>query len=185
MAEAAVLAGLVQAPSRLAPNRNPEGAAERAALVVAAMVRDGAIRDQDAKVALAAPARSRRQAGAGSANYAADWIVDMLDDFIGAVEQDIVVTTTIDPSAQRLAEQALTAELDAKGAKLNVGQGAIVAMAPDGAVRALVGGPQLHREPVQPRRQRQATGGSAFKPFIYLAALERGTRLIPRCSTRR
>eukprot|EP01036_Dinobryon_divergens_P042155 gene42155-55985_t len=60
VAEAAVLGGLVQAPSRLAPNRNPEGAAERAALVIAAMVRDGAVKDKDAKVALAAPARSRR-----------------------------------------------------------------------------------------------------------------------------
>jgi penicillin-binding protein 1A len=174
VAEAAVLGGLVQAPSRLAPNRNPEGAAERAALVIAAMVRDGAIKDQDAKVALAAPAKSRRQAGAGSANYAADWIVDMLDDFIGAVEQDIVVTTTIDPATQRLAEQALTAELDAKGGKANVGQGAIVSMAPDGAVRALVGGRNYTESQFNRAVAAKRQPGSAFKPFVYLAALERG-----------
>jgi penicillin-binding protein 1A len=174
VAEAAVLGGLVQAPSRLAPNRNPEGAAERASLVIAAMVRDGAIKDQDAKIALAAPARSRRQAGAGSANYAADWIVDMLDDFIGAVEQDIIVSTTIDPTAQRLAEQALTLELDAKGGKANVGQGAIVAMAPDGAVRALVGGRNYTESQFNRAVAAKRQPGSAFKPFVYLAALERG-----------
>jgi penicillin-binding protein 1A len=174
LAEAAILGGLVQAPSRLAPNRNPEAAADRAALVIAAMVRDGAIRDQDAKVALAAPARARRQAGAGSANYAADWVADLIDDFIGAVEQDVVVMTSIDPRLQRLAEQSLTSELDAKGAKLDVSQGVVVVMSPDGAVRALVGGrnyteSQFNRA-VAARRQ----PGSAFKPFVYLTALERG-----------
>ncbi len=174
VAEAAVLGGLVQAPSRLAPNRNPEGAAERAALVIAAMVRDGAVKDKDAKVALSTPARSRRQGGAGSANYAADWVVDVLDDFIGAVDQDIIVTTSIDPALQRMAEQVLVSELDAKGGKQDVTQGAIVAMAPDGAVKAMVGGrnyteSQFNRA-VAARRQ----PGSAFKPFVYLTALDRG-----------
>jgi penicillin-binding protein 1A len=172
--EAAVLAGLVQAPSRLAPNRNPQGAADRAALVIAALVRDGALKDQDAKIALANPAQSRRQAGAGSSNYAADWIVDMLDDFIGAVEQDIVVSTTIDPAAQKLAEQALVGELDAKGAKLDVTQGAIVAMSPDGAVRALVGGRNYTESQFNRAVTAKRQPGSAFKPFVYLAALERG-----------
>jgi penicillin-binding protein 1A len=174
VAEAAVLAGLVQAPSRLAPNRNPQGAADRAALVIGAMVRDGALKDQDAKGALASPAQSRRQAGAGSSNYAADWVVDMLDDFIGAVEQDIVVSTTLDPTAQRLAEQALTSELDSKGGKLNVTQGAIIAMAPDGAVRALVGGRNYTESQFNRAVTAKRQPGSAFKPFIYLAALERG-----------
>jgi penicillin-binding protein 1A len=174
VAEAAVLGGLVQAPSRLAPNRNPEGAAERAALVISAMVRDGAVKDVDAKLALASPAKSRRQAGAGSVNYAADWIVDVLDDFVGAIETDIVVSTTIDPVIQRQAELALVSELDAKGAKQDVTQGALVAMATDGAIRAMVGGrnyteSQFNRA-VAARRQ----PGSAFKPFVYLTALERG-----------
>ncbi len=174
VAEAAVLGGLVQAPSRLAPNRNPEGAAERAALVISAMVRDGAIKDQDAKIALANPAKSRRIAGAGSANYAADWIVDVLDDYVGAIETDIVVQTTLDPAVQRMAEQALVAELDAKGGKLDVSQGALVSMSPDGAIRAMIGGrnyteSQFNRA-VAARRQ----PGSAFKPFVYLTALENG-----------
>ncbi len=138
------------------------------------MVRDGAIKDQDAKVALANPAKSRRIAGAGSANYAADWIVDVLDDYVGAIETDIVVQTTLDPAVQRMAEQALVAELDAKGAKLDVTQGALVALSPDGAIRAMIGGrnyteSQFNRA-VAARRQ----PGSAFKPFVYLAALENG-----------
>jgi penicillin-binding protein 1A len=174
VAEAAVLAGLVQAPSRLAPNRNPEGAAERAALVIAAMLRDGALKDQDAKLALANPAKSRRIAGAGSANYAADWIVDVLDDYVGRVETDIVVRTTIDPAAQRLAEQALTAELDAKGGKLDVTQGAIVAMTPDGAIRAMVGGRNYTESQFNRAVAAKRQPGSAFKPFVYLAALENG-----------
>jgi penicillin-binding protein 1A len=174
VAEAAVLGGLVQAPSRLAPNRNPEGAAERAALVIAAMARDGAIKDVDAKLALSSPARSKRQGGAGSSNYAADWIVDMLDDFIGAVEQDIVVSTTIDPVAQKLAEQAIVSELDSKGAKLNATQGAIVSMAPDGGVRALVGGRNYTESQFNRAVTAKRQPGSAFKPFVYLTALERG-----------
>jgi penicillin-binding protein 1A len=104
----------------------------------------------------------------------ADWIVDMLDDFIGAIEQDIVVSTTIDPVAQRLAEQALVSELDAKGAKLNVGQGAIVSMAPDGAVRALVGGRNYTESQFNRAVAAKRQPGSAFKPFVYLTALERG-----------
>ncbi len=174
VAEAAVLGGLVQAPSRLAPNRNPEGAAERAALVISAMVRDGAIKDADAKVALATPAKSRRQAGAGSMNYAADWIVDVLDDFIGAVETDIVVSTTIDPVVQRMAEQSLVSELDAKGARQDVTQGALVAMAPDGAVKAMVGGRNYTESQFNRAVAAKRQPGSAFKPFVYLTALDRG-----------
>jgi penicillin-binding protein 1A len=174
IAEAAVLGGLVQAPSRLAPNRNPEGAAERAALVIGAMVRDGALKDKDAKVALVTPAKSRRQGGAGSSNYAADWVMDVLDDFIGAVEQDIVVTTSIDPAMQKLAEQALVSELDAKGAKQDVTQGAIVSMSPDGAIRALVGGRNYTESQFNRAVAAKRQPGSAFKPFVYLTALERG-----------
>jgi penicillin-binding protein 1A len=174
VAEAAVLGGLVQAPSRLAPNRNPEGAAERAALVISAMVRDGAIKDADAKVALATPAKSRRQAGAGSMNYAADWIVDVLDDFIGAVETDIIVSTTIDPVIQRMGEQALVSELDAKGPKQDVTQGALVAMAPDGAIKAMVGGRNYTESQFNRAVAAKRQPGSAFKPFVYLTALDRG-----------
>ena len=112
--------------------------------------------------------------GAGSVNYAADYVMDMLDDTVGAIDQDIVVTTTLDPHMQAAAEHALTDELDAKGEKFGVEQGALVALDPEGAVKALVGGrnyadSQFNRA-VAAKRQ----PGSTFKPFVYLAALEKG-----------
>ncbi|HYF55718.1 MAG TPA: PBP1A family penicillin-binding protein [Salinarimonas sp.] len=174
VAEAAMLAGLVQAPSRLAPTRNPAAAQARAGLVVAAMADLGVITDAQAKAALAGPATAARGQAGGSANYAADLVMDVLDDFVGAVEGDILVSTTIDPAVQAAAERALTEELAAKGARYNVGQGALVAMRPNGAVKALVGG----RDYAQSQFNRATTAkrqpGSAFKPFVYLAALEAG-----------
>ncbi|HEX8164407.1 MAG TPA: transglycosylase domain-containing protein, partial [Beijerinckiaceae bacterium] len=140
LSEAAVLAGLVQAPSRLAPNRNPDAARARGALVLAAMGELNFITPAQIKVAAASPAKAVRPQGAGTANYAADWVMDVLDDFVGTVETDIVVATTIDPALQAAAERALVDELSAKGQRYNVGQGAFVAMRPDGAVKALVGG---------------------------------------------
>ena len=174
LAEAAVLAGLVQAPSRLAPNRNPEGAAGRAAQVITAMVSEGYVTDQQAKVALASPAQARRQAGAGSANYVADWVMDVLDDYVGAIDKDIVVHTTINSSMQQVAERSIVDEIDKKGAKLNVTQGALVAMASDGSVKALVGGRNYSESQFNRAISARRQPGSSFKPFVYLTALERG-----------
>src|SRR5215210_39249 len=123
LSEAAVLAGLVQSPSRLAPNRNPEAAQNRAELVLAAMNDLGFITPGMTKTALGAPAEPVRSRGAGSVNYAADYVMDVLDDFVGSVESDIVVTTTINPAAQFAAERALVDELNAKGQRYGVSQG--------------------------------------------------------------
>ena len=100
--------------------------------------------------------------------------MDVLDDLVGHIDQDLVVRTSIDPALQAAAEAALVNELAQKGEKFGVSQGALVAMTPTGAVRALVGGrnyaeSQFNRA-VAARRQ----PGSAFKPFVYLTALERG-----------
>jgi penicillin-binding protein 1A len=172
--EAAILAGLMKAPARLAPNRNPAGAAERAEQVVEAMRQEGFITDAMALLALAHPAQAIRDQNASSINYAADFVMDSLDDTIGAIDEDITVSTTLDSGLQGAAEKALTEALDRKGAAFNVGQGALVALAPDGAIKALVGGrnyadSQFNRA-VSAKRQ----PGSAFKPFVYLAALETG-----------
>jgi penicillin-binding protein 1A len=174
VSEAAMLAGLVQAPSRLAPTRNPRAAQARAALVVAAMAELGFVTDKEAKIALSDPATAARGAAGGSANYAADLVMDVLDDFVGTVESDIVVSTTIDPALQAAAERALTDELNAKGARFNVGQGALVALRPDGAVKALVGGRDYSQSQFNRATTARRQPGSAFKPFVYLAALEAG-----------
>lgn len=174
IAEAAMLAGLVKSPSRLAPSRNPDGAEHRAQAVLMAMMSLGFITETMAKTALVQPARAVKATGAGTVNYAADWIMDVLDDLVGHVDQDLVVVTSIDPALQAAAEKTLIDELAQKGGKLDVQQGAIVAMTPDGAVRALVGGKNYaesqYNRAVAARRQ----PGSAFKPFVYLTAIEHG-----------
>jgi len=174
LAEAAMLAGLVKSPSRLAPTRNPDGAERRAQVVLTAMAMQGFVTESKAKVAIAQPAHALKQMQNGSVNYVADWIMDVLHDLVGRVEDDIIVETSIDPVLQAAAEKALTDELTLKGDKAGVGQGAMVAMSPDGAVRVLIGGrnyadSQFNRA-VSAKRQ----PGSAFKPFVYLTAIERG-----------
>jgi penicillin-binding protein 1A len=174
LAESAMLAGLVKSPSRLAPNRNPDGAERRANTVLTAMADAGFITEAQAKATIGHPAYAVKPAGAGTINYVADWIIDVLDDLVGQVDQNIVVETSIDSKLQSVAEAAIIDELAAKSVKFNVTQGALVAMTPQGAVRALVGGrnyadSQFNRA-VTAKRQ----PGSAFKPFVFLTALENG-----------
>jgi penicillin-binding protein 1A len=174
LAEAGMLAGLVQSPSRLAPSHNPDGAERRARLVLADMAEQKLIGEEAAKSALAHPARVVKPAGADSVNYVADWVMDAVNDLVGSFDQDIVVETSIDPALQGAAEHALDDTLREKGEKSGISEGAVVAMTPDGVVRALVGGrsyadSQFNRA-IAARRQ----PGSAFKPFVYLTALERG-----------
>ncbi|TMJ99302.1 MAG: penicillin-binding protein [Alphaproteobacteria bacterium] len=174
VAEAAMLAGVVKSPSRLAPSRNPDGAERRARAVLAAMTELGFVTETMAKSALAQPAHAIKTADTGSLNYVADWIMDVLDDLVGRVEQDLVVETSIDPTLQAAAEKALTDELALKGQKLDVAQGALVAITPEGAVRAMVGGRNYAESQFNRAVAAKRQPGSAFKPFVYLTALERG-----------
>jgi penicillin-binding protein 1A len=174
VAEAALLAGLVKSPSRLAPTRNFDGAERRAKVVLTAMAELKYISATTERAAMARPPHIVAQANTGSVNYVADWVMDALNDTLGHVDEDIVVQTTVDAALQANAEKSLDEELAQKGDKSGVAQGALVAMTPDGAVRALVGGrdyadSQFNRA-VAAKRQ----PGSAFKPFIYLTALEHG-----------
>jgi penicillin-binding protein 1A len=172
--EAAMLAGLVKSPSRLAPNRNPEGAAKRAQTVLAAMADAKFITEAQAQAQIAHPSVAVKPAGAGTVNYVADWIGEVLDDLVGQVEESIVVETTIDPKLQSVAEAAIIDELAAKSVKFNVSQGALVAMTPDGAVRAMVGGRNYSDSQFNRAVTAKRQPGSAFKPFVYLTAIEQG-----------
>jgi penicillin-binding protein 1A len=174
LAEAAMVAGLVQSPSRLAPNRNPEGAERRAALVIAAMADQQMITAGAARIALANPARAVKPSGGGSVNYVADWVMDAVDDLIGHLDQDIVVDTSVDPALQTVAEQSLDDALAQKGDKLGISEGAMVVMTPDGVVRALVGGRNYADSQFNRAIDAKRQPGSAFKPFVYLTALEHG-----------
>lgn len=174
VAQAAMLAGLMKAPTKLAPNRNPQAAVERAAQVVAAMRDEGYISEAQAGAALAQPAHVIRAPGAGAFNYAADYVVDSLDDVVGAFDQDIIVSTTIDRRLELAAERALTDELAKKGDKFGVTQGAIVALDPEGAIRVLIGGRDYAESQFDRAVAAKRQPGSAFKPFVYLAGLEKG-----------
>jgi len=174
LAEAAMLAGLVKSPSRLAPNRNPEGAEQRAQTVLAAMADAKFITEAQAQASIGHPSYNVKPAGAGTINYVADWIGEVLDDLVGQIDQSIVVETTIDPKLQGVAEAAVIDELAAKSLKFNVSQGALVAMTPDGAVRAMIGGRNYAESQYNRAVTAKRQPGSAFKPFVYLTAIEAG-----------
>jgi penicillin-binding protein 1A len=174
LAEAAMLAGLVKSPSRLAPNRNPDGAEKRAQTVLAAMAEAKFITEAQATAQIALPVASVKPAGAGTVNYVADWVGEVLDDLVGQIEQSIVVETTIDPKLQASAEAAVIDELAAKSVKFDVTQGALVAISPNGAVRAMVGGRNYSESQYNRAVTAKRQPGSAFKPFVYLTAIETG-----------
>lgn len=174
IAEAAMLAGLVKSPSRLAPNRNPEGAEARAQIVLGAMADAKFITDAQAKASIGHASYNVKPVGAGTINYVADWIGEVLDDLVGQIDESIKVETTIDPKLQSVAEAAIIDELAAKSVKFNVSQGALVAMTPDGAVRAMVGGRNYSESQYNRAVTAKRQPGSSFKPFVYLTALEQG-----------
>jgi len=171
--EAALLAGLLKAPSRYSPARDAARADKRTALVLRSMTDAGFVTSEEAAQALAKKTRGRAAAG-NQARYFTDWVMGQVADFIGPVDRDLTVITTLNPYYQRVAEQELAVTLAKQGAKRNVSQGAVVVMQPDGAVRALVGGRDYDASQFNRATQALRQPGSAFKAFVYLAALEAG-----------
>lgn len=167
LAQSAMLAGLVKAPSRLAPTGNLAGARARAKLVLAAMVDVGFVTRSKAAVR---PARLRVADAPDlpSGSYFADWVLPAARDRAGAVSAEAEVTTTLDARLQRAAERAV------RGAGLRKAQVAIVAMRPDGRVVAMVGGRGYDDSPFNRATQARRQAGSAFKLFVYLAAMRQG-----------
>ncbi|MFU0505961.1 transglycosylase domain-containing protein [Pseudaminobacter sp. NGMCC 1.201702] len=174
LSEAALLAGLLKAPSRLSPARDPKAAEARAQLVLAAMRQEKMIGDDELKTAMSAPATRAAAYWTGSEHYAADRIMEELPALIGDVRGDIIVDATIDLTLQELAEASIRRLVDANGKKLNVSQGALVSIDNSGAVRAMVGGYDYANSQFDRASEARRQPGSAFKPFVYLAALEQG-----------
>ena len=172
--EAALLAGIVKSPSRLAPTHNFAAAQKRARIVLAAMADAKFIKDADAKVASNHPPNIVKPSVGGGANYVADYVMDALNELVGPVEDDVTVETTIDPALQAAAEKALTEEFNAKANRYNVEQGALVSMTPQGALRAMIGGRSYAESQFNRAVAAKRQPGSAFKPFVYLTAIERG-----------
>jgi penicillin-binding protein 1A len=174
LAEAALLAGLLKAPSRLSPARDPKAAEERAQLVLAAMQDEGMISAKEVATAMSAPATRAPSYWTGSENYVADTVMEELPDLIGEVQGDIIVDTTVDLTLQKIAEQSIRDLIDKNGKKLNVSQGALVSIDDSGAVRAMVGGYDYSTSQFDRASEAKRQPGSAFKPFVYMAAMEAG-----------
>ena len=178
LAEAAIIAGLVKAPSNYSPTADAEAARGRAGIVMKVMVDNGYI--SPAQAAAAAPADVQMvgtpKQNQNSVRYFTDWVLPQLDTLIDERVEPIEVWTTLDPVMQRVADQSINANTP-KGL-----QGALVTLDRDGAVRAMIGGrdyvSSLYNRSTQAVRQ----PGSAFKLFVYLSALEAGYKpedLIP------
>jgi len=173
--EAAMLAGLIRSPSRENPFQNLEAAQARAAVVIDAMRENGAIDAATADDAKAHPASlhlSGQALRAGS--WFADWIAKESADLTGAYAGSMRLRTTLVPGLQKLAEQAVGESLDGPGAGRHASQAALVAMRPDGAVVAMVGGRNYQESQFNRAVNAQRQPGSAFKLFVYLAALRKG-----------
>lgn len=170
--QAAVLAGLLKAPSRYNPAADPQAARDRAAVVLDAMAATGVLSPAQAKAARAGETTQAARARPG--RHFADWVMERAEEYVGAVGADIVIHTTLDPGLQAAAEQALRTVLAAKGGPVNAREGAVVVLDGSGAVRAMAGGRDYGRSQFNRATQARRQPGSAFKPFIYLAALETG-----------
>lgn len=173
--EAAVLAGLLKAPSRYSPLRSRKAAEDRARVVLGTMVAAEFLDPPTAKRA----ARQRLQLAAvtkrsNAARYFTDWALERVAGFAGRRGRDLIVRTTMDARLQRLAEKQLRATIAKNGKKRRITQAALVSMSPDGAVRALVGGRDYGTSQYNRAFQAQRQPGSAFKLFVYLAAMENG-----------
>ncbi|MGQ0558521.1 MAG: transglycosylase domain-containing protein [Sphingosinicella sp.] len=170
-AEAAIIAGLVKAPSNYSPTADLAAARGRASVVLDLMVDEGAI--TPAQAAAADPQQVplvRATSQAGNSRYFVDWVLPQLDMLIDETVQPLDIWTTIDLRMQRAASRAIGANTPA-GA-----QGALVALDRDGAVRAMIGGRDYARSIYNRATQATRQPGSSFKLFVYLAALENGYR---------
>ena len=174
LTEAAMIAGSVKAPARYNPLSDSDAGLERARLVLKAMADAGFIDQNTKALAQATQPRIVRANGTPGAGWFADWVVAHLNEMVAPSAQPIIVETSFDLETQTLAERAVANSLATEGDKYNAHQAALVAMTPDGAIRAMVGGRSYGISGFNRATDALRQPGSAFKPFVYLTALERG-----------
>lgn len=177
LGQSALIAGLLKAPSKYSPAASPGAARARAQVVLAKMVDSGAISAADQQRALSERiifSEPKTQKDASGVEYAVDFVLEHLPPLVGGGHAEVVVETTLDADLQRRANDIVAKGLARQGAALGVSQAAVVLLDHDGGIRALIGGRSYaesqYNRAVKARRQ----PGSAFKPFVYLAALEAG-----------
>jgi penicillin-binding protein 1A len=173
--EAATLAGVLKSPTNYNPVEHRQRADQRARLVLDAMVETGAISPAQRSQALARPLKVWATAPTAPAQYFVDWLDGQTQSLVGAPRQDLVVETTLDLGLETAAASAMKTVLAAR-ADQKVEQAALVSVDGAGRVRALVGGAGYGHSPYNRAVEARRQAGSAWKPFVYLAALEAGRR---------
>ncbi len=174
LAEAAILAGLLKAPANYNPINKPKAAEERAYTVLNSMVEEKYISAEEGQKAINSPAEVVARDYLPASYYIADWVADMVPNLVGEYTESLIVETTIDPTLQGLAEASVRKHLANEGAKQNAQQGAMVVMDASGGIKAMVGGKSYKKSQYNRAIKAQRQPGSAFKPFVYLAAMEHG-----------
>ena len=171
--EAAVIAGLLKAPSRYSPSSNPEKAKERAKVVLQLMQEAGFIEDSQTyfNEGIHVLENNKQES---NFKYFCDWIMELIPNFVNGLDRDLIVVTTLDPSMQRHADQVCIEYMKDMGQKLKTSQLSLLAMSPDGAIRAMIGGQDYKKSQFNRVTQALRQPGSTFKMFIYLAAIEAG-----------
>jgi len=174
--EAAMLAGLLKAPSRYNPRSSRKRAHGRTVQVLANMVAAGYLSPNQAKAAKAVRSTSTAVAtGSRQARHFVDWVLNQVPSYVAPGDRDLIVVTTLRTKTQRAAEAAILGAVD-KADAARATQAALVALAPDGAVRAMVGGRNYGTSQFNRATQARRQPGSAFKPIVYLAGLEAGLK---------
>jgi penicillin-binding protein 1A len=174
LTEAAMLAGSVKAPARYNPLADTDASLARAQVVLRAMQDTGFIDDNTRAQAQATRPRIVQGSATPQSGYFADYVLSRLDGFIGNTTDPVIVETSFDLETQVMAERAVARTLDAEGARIGASQAALVAMTPDGAIRAMVGGRSYSQSSFNRASDAERQPGSAFKPFVYLTAFEHG-----------
>jgi penicillin-binding protein 1A len=175
LAQSAMLAGLLKAPSRYAPTRSVRAASARAQVVLDNMVEAGFLTEAEVRAAGQQPLALSAKGDDTGYPYAVDWVAELLPEYVGDHKGALIVDTTIDAKLQRAAQERLRKLLDSEGREMHAGEGAVVVLDPrSGAVRALVGGRSYKASPYDRALKARRQPGSAFKPFVYLTALEAG-----------
>jgi len=171
--ESALLAGMMKGPSRYNPVASPDRAAKRATVVLNEMVKTGAITAQQRDEAFKTPVKVNPVWDSQRAQYFTDWVDEKVRSLVGEPTEDLVVETTLDLTIQTAAEKALLRGVEA-AKPLGVQQGALIALDGEGRVRAYIGGERYSESQFDRVTQAQRQAGSAFKPFVYLTAMEQG-----------
>ncbi|HEX8571056.1 MAG TPA: penicillin-binding protein 1A [Caulobacteraceae bacterium] len=173
LGEAALLAGLLKGPSRYSPVSNTERAERRANIVLSEMVEQKVITPEERARAFAQPVRVSKRLANQHANYFIDWVDGEVRALVGDTDEDLIVQTTLDLPIQAAAESAVRT-ITTRDAAKGVQQAALVAIDGDGRVRAMIGGKDYAESQYNRAVEAKRQAGSAFKPFVYLTAMEQG-----------